>query len=172
MAAGADVGIIGRGSPVVSRRGASIDWFGAPGGIPTIVSMSNDSDENGGRETGRTGARTADLRARETVERERHRHQLDEFLADAAQDVGRMRGMVFELEAGETATWERLENIVHNLAARSGILKLGVMNACARELQQLVDERQRGGALDPFFVQCLSSAIETLALEIDALKRA
>jgi hypothetical protein len=137
-----------------------------------MAGMSNDSDGNDGRETGRIGARTADRRDRETVERERQRQQLEEFLGHAGQDVGRMRGMVFELEAGETATWERLENLVHNLAARSQILKLGVLYACARELQQLLVERQKGAALDAFFFQCLSSAIETLALEIDAIKRA
>jgi hypothetical protein len=133
--------------------------------------MSNDPDGNSGREAGRGGARTADLRAPQTVERERYRQQLDDFLDHAGQDVGRMRGMVFELEAGEAATWERLENIAHNLAARSQVLKLGVLNACARELQQLVDERRKGAMLDTFFLQCVNGAVETLALEIDALKR-
>jgi hypothetical protein len=113
----------------------------------------------------------ADLRARETVERERNRQQLDELLGDASQDVGRMRGMIPELEAGDPAAWRRLENIAHNLAARSQVLKLGVLNACVRELQRLVAERQAGGALDRFFLQCVSSAVETLAIEIDALKR-
>jgi hypothetical protein len=83
-----------------------------------------------------------------------------------------MRSMLPELEAGQAAAWERLENIAHNLAARSQLLKLGVLNACARELQQLVEERQRGGTLDTFFLQCVSSAVETIALEVDALKRA
>ena len=161
----------GRRYPVVRRHGEWIGWWGEPCIVTTMALMSNDSDGNNGRETGRSGARTADLRARETVERDRYRQQLDEFLGDAGQDVGRMRGMIFEVEAGETATWERFENIAHNLVARSGILKLGVMNACARELQQLVAERQKTGTLDAFFLQCLSSAIETIALEVDALKR-
>jgi len=114
----------------------------------------------------------ADLRDRETVERERHRIQVEEFLGDARQDVARLRGLVPELEAGDLATWARLQTIAHNLAARSQILKLGILNACARELQQLVDERQKGAAVDNFFLQCVNSAIETLALEIEALKRA
>jgi hypothetical protein len=105
------------------------------------------------------------------VERERHRQQLDEFLADANQDVARMRGMESELEAGDVAAWERLQMLAHNLAARSQILKLGVLNACARELQQLVDDRQKGAPFDAFFLQCVSSAIETVALEIESLRR-
>jgi hypothetical protein len=134
--------------------------------------MPNDPDGKDGRGNGRTAAQAADVRVRETVERDRQRQQLDEFLADASQDVGRMRSLIPDLEAGERGAWDRLENIVHNLAARSQILKLGVLNACARELQQLVEERQKGGALDTFFRQCVSSAIETIALELDALKRA
>ena len=132
--------------------------------------MANDRD-NDGREAGR-GSRMADLRDRETVERERHRLQVDEFLGDARQDVVRMRGMMPDLEADDAAAWTRLQNLAHNLNARSQILKLGVLNACARELQQLLAERHSGGALDAFFFQCLGSAIETLALEIDVLKRA
>ena len=112
-----------------------------------------------------------DLRERDTVERERQRHQLDEFLADASRDVERMRGLVAELEAGDPAAWSRVQNLSHNLGARSQALKLGVMNAAARELERFADERERGATLDDFFVQCVNSAIETLALEIASLKR-
>jgi hypothetical protein len=112
-----------------------------------------------------------DLRERETVDRQRHRHQLDEFLGDATRDVERMRGLMAELEAGDTAAWSRVQNLSHNLAARAQALKLGVMNAAARELERFADEHQNGAPLDDFFVQCVNSAIETLALEIAALKR-
>jgi hypothetical protein len=113
-----------------------------------------------------------DRRERETVEHERHRQQLDEFLGDATRDVERMRALVGELERGDDAAWERVQTIAHNLGARSLALELGVMNACARELEQLTDERQRGVPLDRFFMQCVASAIETLALEIAVLRRA
>lgn len=113
-----------------------------------------------------------DLRERESAERERHRQQVDEFLHDARRDVERMRVLLPELEAGDTAAWARVQNLAHNLAARSLALKLGVMNACARELVQLTDEQQNGAPLDDFFRQCVGSAIETLALEIDGLRRA
>lgn len=113
-----------------------------------------------------------DPRERETVERERHRQQLEEFLSDATRDVERMRGLVVELEAGDIAAWTRVQNIAHNLGARSQALKLGVMTACARELEQLTDERQNGAPLDGFFIQCVTSAIETLAIEVASLKRA
>ena len=113
-----------------------------------------------------------DPRGRETVERERQRQQLDEFLADATRDVECMRAMEPELEAGDAAAWDRVQILAHNLAARSLALKLGVLNACARELEQLADECPKGGPLDTFTRQCVTGAIETLALEIDQLKRA
>jgi hypothetical protein len=112
-----------------------------------------------------------DPRNRETQDSERHRHQLEEFLTDATRDVERMRGLVAELEAGDPAAWSRVQNLAHNLGARSQALKLGVMNAAARELEGFTNERQAGAPLDDFFVQCVISAIETLALEIASLRR-
>ena len=113
-----------------------------------------------------------DPRGRETAERERQLQQLDEFLGDATRDVERMRALVADLERGDAAAWTRVQTIAHNLGARSLALKLGVMNACARELEQLTDERQNGAPLDNFFMQCVSGAVETLALEIATLRRA
>ena len=113
-----------------------------------------------------------DLRERETAERERLRQQIDEFLSDATRDVERMRSLVISLETGDAAAWAQVQNLAHNLAARSLALKLGVMNACARELEQLTHEGQNGTPLDNYFLQCLGSAVETLAIEIVALKRA
>lgn len=113
-----------------------------------------------------------DLRGREAAERERHRLMLDEFLSDATRDVERMRGLVVDLEAGDAAAWGRVQNMAHNLAARALVLKLGVLHACARELEQLTNERHNGAPLDRFFLQCVASAIETLALEIGVLKQA
>jgi hypothetical protein len=113
-----------------------------------------------------------DLREREAVERERRRHQLEEFLVDATRDSERMRALLAELEAGDPAAWSRVQNIAHNLGARALALKLGLLNACARELERLTDERQDGAPLDGFFMQCVGAAIETIALEIAALKRA
>jgi len=112
-----------------------------------------------------------DPRERETVEREQQQQQLEEFLSDAARDVERMRARVPELDAGNAAAWAHVQNMAHNLGARSQALKLGVMNACARELEQLTVERQNGAPLDGFFLQCVASAIETLAIEIASLRR-
>ena len=113
-----------------------------------------------------------DFRGREAAERERHRQMLDEFLSDATRDVERMRALVAELESGDGTVLAPVQNTAHNLAARAMALKLGVLNACARELEQLTNERQNGALPDRFFLQCVGAAIETLALEIGALKRA
>lgn len=133
--------------------------------------MPNDTNNRGGREIGR-GSQTTDPRERDAIERDRQRTQLEEFLGDAQRDVERMRAMESELEAGDAAAWDRVQNLAHNLAARSMGLKLGVLNACARELEQLTEERQKGAPLDTFFKQCVVGAIETLSLEIEQLRRA
>jgi HPt (histidine-containing phosphotransfer) domain-containing protein len=113
-----------------------------------------------------------DLRGREAAERERHRQVLDEFLSDATRDVELMRARVADLDAGDATAWAHVQNTAHNLAARAMALKLGVLNACARELEQLTNERHNGAPLDRFFLQCVASAIETLWLEIGMLKQA
>src|SRR5438105_3218622 len=172
LTAAGDVGFRGRASSDVRRQTAWIGWFGGRARLPMIVTMSNDPNgKDGGRELGR-GGHLADPRVRETAERERHKQQLSEFLADATRDVERMRAMEPELEASDAASWDRVQILAHNLAARSLALKLGVLNACARELEQLTEDRAKGTPLDTFFKQCVVGAIETLALEIDQLKRA
>jgi hypothetical protein len=82
-----------------------------------------------------------------------------------------MRGLAVRLEAGDAAAWGEIQILAHNIAARALTLKLGLLNACARELENLADEKLAGAAVDAFFMQCMSSGIETIALEIEALKR-
>jgi hypothetical protein len=108
---------------------------------------------------------------REFLEHERHRQLLDEFLSDAAQDIEGMRLLIPRLESGDEAAWTRARNVAHNLGARAIALKLPVLLACLGELQLLTGEHLNGAQIDDFFMQCVSSAIETLALEVSTLKR-
>lgn len=114
----------------------------------------------------------SDPREQVNGERAARERQVREFLDDATRDLQRMRGMAVRLEAGEAAAWGEVQLLAHNIAARALTLKLGLLNACARELENLADERLAGAAIDAFFMQCVSSAIETIALEIEGLKRA
>jgi hypothetical protein len=108
---------------------------------------------------------------RESLEHERHGRLLEEFLTDASQDIDGMRVLIPQLESGDEAAWTRARNVAHNLGARAIALKLPVLLACLRELQLLTDERLNGAPLDDFFMQCVSSSIETLALEVSTLRR-
>ena len=113
----------------------------------------------------------SDPRERENSERVARERQLREFLDDATRDLQRTRGLAARLEANDAAAWGEVQNLAHNIAARALTLKLGLLNACARELENLADENLAGTPADAFFMQCTSSAIETIALEIEALKR-
>jgi len=108
---------------------------------------------------------------RESGERERQQQLLDEFLNDATQDIDGLRVLIPQLESGDEAAWTRARNVAHNLGARAIALKLAVLLACLRELQLLTDEHLNGAPLDDFFMQCVSSAIETLAIEVSTLRR-
>jgi hypothetical protein len=113
----------------------------------------------------------SDPRERETAERAARERIVREFLEDATRDLQRMRGLTARLEAADAIAWTELGNLAHNLAARAAALKLGVLNACARELENLADEHLAGAALDAFFIQCVASGLETIALEIEGQKR-
>jgi hypothetical protein len=113
----------------------------------------------------------SDPRERENSERASRERQVREFLDDATRDLQRTRGLAVRLEANDAAAWGEVQNLAHNIAARAFTLKLGLLNACARELENLADENLAGAPVDAFFMQCTSSAIETIALEVEALKR-
>jgi HPt (histidine-containing phosphotransfer) domain-containing protein len=113
----------------------------------------------------------SDPRERENSDRAARDRQVREFLEDATRDLQRMRGLAVRLEASHSVAWSEVQNLAHNLAARAATLKLGLLNACARELESLADEKLSGTPADAFMMQCVSSAIETIALEIEALKR-
>lgn len=113
----------------------------------------------------------SDSRERENGDRVARERLVREFLDDATRDLQRMRGLAVRLEANYAVAWGEVQNLAHNIAARAATLKFGLLNACARELENLADENLAGAPVDAFFMQCSSSAIETIALEIDALKR-
>jgi hypothetical protein len=113
-----------------------------------------------------------DPRGQEAAENARQRQLVQEFLVDTTRDVERMRGLIVQLEAGEKTAWAQVQNLAHNVAARALALKLVVLNSCARELEQLADEHLKGAPLDKVLMQCVGSAIETVALEIEQLRRA
>jgi hypothetical protein len=114
----------------------------------------------------------SDPRERESAERAARERQAREFLADATRDLQRTRALAVRLESGDRAAWAEVQNLAHNMAARAAALKLGLLDACARELENLADEHLAGAPLDGFLLHCLASALETVALEIESLKHA
>jgi len=89
-----------------------------------------------------------------------------EFLQTTIEDLEVMRKQLLLLERGDASACNRLGNVSHDIAASAGALKLGVLQACARALQDLVAEDAR---VDAFFVQCVTSAVDAIALEVDVL---
>ncbi len=94
-----------------------------------------------------------------------------EFLRRAREDLVRMRGLVPELEAGVETAWAGACTLAHNIAAGANTHKLGVLTACARELDALLCERTPVAKPDAFLLGCIASAIEAVALEVEMLMR-
>lgn len=112
-----------------------------------------------------------DPRERDISAEAARKQEVRAYLAEADRDVAALRGLTVLLETGDLDAWKRVQNSAHNLAARANTLRLGVLNAAARELTDLTEERLAGRGLDPFLLQCALAAIDTLGIEIETLRR-
>jgi hypothetical protein len=113
----------------------------------------------------------SDPRERDATEAKRKQLVL-EFLRHSTEEVERMRALVPRLAAGDDAAWSQVTTLAHNIAVGAVAQKLGVLVACARELETLTAEREPGPAPGEFLMQCVTSAIEAVALEMTELRRA
>ena len=95
-----------------------------------------------------------------------------EFIDIAQRDVELMRSASGDLDRLDLMSWRRVELTAHNLAARAGALKLGVLERAALELEQFAlavlsnDNQEKSKSVDSGQV-----AIETIALELQALQQ-
>lgn len=83
-----------------------------------------------------------------------------------------MRRDVPALISNDTVAWQELRFHAQRIATEAEGLDLGVLGACARELAKLADERFAGAKLDAKFLLSTTSAMETVALELNELFRA
>jgi hypothetical protein len=91
------------------------------------------------------------------------------FLQRTLGDVEQMRRNVPQLIAGDPATWQELRFAAQRATGMAASLELGILAACARELADLADQRFAGAVLDAHFLLSATTAIETVAIEIDRL---
>src|SRR4051812_5963635 len=88
---------------------------------------------------------------------------------------GELDGMLSAgLHAGSIAApdWRRVQLAAHNIAARAAALRLGVLELCAREFEQLAAGLATGdGAERSARVEAALVALETIGLELDSLHR-
>jgi hypothetical protein len=94
-----------------------------------------------------------------------------EFLHQSSEDLARLRALVADLAAGDLGAWAHACTLAHNIAAGANANNLGVLTACARELDQLLCERRPNELADAFLMSCIASAIEAVALEIEVQLR-
>jgi len=83
-----------------------------------------------------------------------------------------MRRNVPALVSNDTIAWQEVRFHAQRTATEAEGLELGVLAACARELAKLADERFAGATLDATFLLSTTSALETVALELNELFRA
>lgn len=111
--------------------------------------------------------------ARDPTHADATRKQLiDLFLRRTGAEVELMRRHVPALISNDTLAWQDVRFHAQRIAAEADKLDLGVLGACARELARLADERFAGAALDADFLLSVTSAIETVAIELNELFRA
>jgi hypothetical protein len=91
------------------------------------------------------------------------------FLQRTLTEVEQMRRSVPQLIEGDDNCWRELRFNAQRISGMAAGLELGVLSACSRELAQLADERFTRANIDAHFLLSVTSAIETVAIEISEL---
>ena len=98
------------------------------------------------------------------------RKQLIElFLRRSVTELEQMRRGVPSLIKGDDAAWREVRFNAQRIAGTASALQLGVLNACAKELAALTEERFSRVTLDAHFLLTVTSAIEMVAIELARL---
>jgi hypothetical protein len=108
-----------------------------------------------------------DIRAKEDAA---ERTQLiGQFLERSLDEVEQMRRSVPQLIKGDAATWQEVRFCAQRMSTNARQFELGVLAACAHELARITDEKFAGAKLDENFLLTATTAIETVALELNQL---
>jgi len=94
---------------------------------------------------------------------------IDLFLRRSQSEVEQMRRGVPSLIKGDDAVWREVRFNSQRIAGTASALQLGVLNACAKELSALTEERFSRVTLDAHFLLTVTSAIEMVAIELARL---
>jgi hypothetical protein len=102
----------------------------------------------------------------------KHQALVMEFITEVNRDLERFRFENTDLAKLDANSWRKVLNAAHNIGARAEALKLGVLEICARELEQFAtDVLKTPGSNKSEFIQGSMIAIEMLDLELNALKK-
>jgi hypothetical protein len=91
------------------------------------------------------------------------------FLRRTLEEVEQMRRNVPLLISGDDAAWRHLRFCAQRMRGTANGLELGVLSACARELEGLAEERFGRTEVDAHFLLSVTSAIEMVAIELNEL---
>lgn len=94
---------------------------------------------------------------------------IEQFLERSLDEVEQMRRAVPQLIKGDAATWQEVRFCAQRMSTHAKRLEFGVLAACAHELARITDEKFAGAKLDEHFLLSATTAIETVALELNQL---
>jgi len=95
-----------------------------------------------------------------------------EFIKEVSRDLEHWRASCANTREFDSATWRQLQNAAHNIGARAEGFKLGVMVACARELEQFALEVLTPTRSDKSeSIKGAIIALEIMELELHSLRR-
>lgn len=100
---------------------------------------------------------------------ETRKQLIDLFLQRTFNELEQMRRRVPVLIGNEDAAWRELRYFALRTQGTAHSLELGVLSDCAKELAGLAEERFARVNLDAHFLLAVTSAIEMVAIELNAL---
>ncbi len=92
------------------------------------------------------------------------------FVIESAHRLYEFRRRIASLEAGEFQAWQDARTLAQDIIRGASPLGLGLLSACAREVQHFADRRFEPGSLPPNLSLYMMSALDTLAMELERLE--
>lgn len=101
---------------------------------------------------------------------QRRKESARKFVIETAHRLYQFRQRTAALEAGEVQAWQDARLLAQEVVRGASPLGLGLLGACAREVQHFADRRFEPGSLPPNLSLYMLSALDTLAMELERLQ--
>jgi hypothetical protein len=104
------------------------------------------------------------------IAEEKRKEQARVLVRQLTLELRALRMQFAKLEAGDTRVWQHARLLAQGVIRDAAHLELGLLVACAREVEIFAERRFAGEPTDGDLTLYLMSALDTLAMELERLR--